>query len=94
MKTHKLPAVWDANKFAVRYGLNAFRAEFFVDENGLLNYPDTLPDDLIFEIPDSPKEAKSIQIGKVKGFNELVDLLKELYSDGENSGRFVTGRSR
>lgn len=46
------PPIWDAKKFAARYGLD-FNKDFYVDADGQLVVFPTLPDDPpIFEAPD------------------------------------------
>ena len=53
MKIYDLPLVWDAAKFAMRYGLDAIHGEFYVNGEGKLVVFPTLPDDPpIFEAPD------------------------------------------
>jgi hypothetical protein len=55
MKTFTLPPAWDARKFTVRYGLTI--NDFYVGGDGLLNTPDSVPDNPIFDPPDTPAEA-------------------------------------
>lgn len=52
MKTHPLPDNFSGAKFALRYGLDAMKD--FHAVGGVLFYPDTLPDEPIFEPPDPP----------------------------------------
>lgn len=53
MAVYVLPAIWDAQKFATRYGLNPHTNDFYVDGTGQLVVSVTLPDDPpIFEAPD------------------------------------------
>jgi hypothetical protein len=52
MTTHKLPDIWDAKKFALRYGLN-FQSDFYVNGKGeLVVFPDLPDNPPIFEEPD------------------------------------------
>lgn len=54
MKQYKPPALWDAVKFAKRYGLNTLKGDFFIDGNGMVNVPDNLPDNPpVFDLQDS-----------------------------------------
>lgn len=49
------PGLWDARKFATRYGLNSLAGDFYVNGEGKLVVRPTLPDNPpIFEAPDSP----------------------------------------
>jgi len=54
MKTHILPLQFDGLKFSSRYSLSPTDGSFFVGGDGLLHYPDSLPDEPIFDLPDSP----------------------------------------
>ena len=55
MKVYTLPLIWDAGKFATRYGLNPIRGDFYVDGDGRLVVFPVLPDNPpIFDAPDDP----------------------------------------
>jgi len=54
MKTHVMPAQFDGEKFGARYSLSTRDGSFFVGGDGLLHYPDSLPDEPIFDPPDPP----------------------------------------
>ena len=59
MKIYDLPLVWDAAKFAARYGLDAIHGEFYVNGEGKLAVFPNLPDDPpIFDPPDPPGPPK------------------------------------
>jgi len=77
MKTYKIPAAFDGGKFAARYGLNAFRGDFWVIEDNIF-VPDNLPDDPpIFDPPDPPKPGLASRLDAVKNLPDLIQLLKE-----------------
>ena len=78
MKTHVLPARFDAAKFASRYGLDFKVGQFFVGGDGLLHYPDFIPDEPIFDPPDAPKPKISERLDGVKNLPELIAVLKEV----------------
>jgi hypothetical protein len=55
MLTVKLPPIWDARKFALRYELD-FRTDFYINGLGELVVLPVLADDPpIFELPDPPR---------------------------------------
>ena len=79
MTEYTLPPIWDALKFAHRYGLDFGPAgkDFYVGGNGKLVVFPTLPDDPpIFELPDPPgpteKELLEQRLTKIEA--DIVDL--------------------
>jgi hypothetical protein len=60
MQTFELPKVWDARKFAARYGLDYLK-DFYVNAEGLLVVFPNIPDDPpIFEASDPPVEKPTV----------------------------------
>jgi len=78
MKTFMPPKVWDAKKFATRYGLNT-NADFYVDAEGLLVVFPDLPDDPpVFDLPDPPKPSVQNRLDGVLTLTDLIPILKEV----------------
>lgn len=60
MKQIKLTEPFDGAKFAQRYGLDAIEGEFFI-RDGVLYYPDDLPDEPVLEPPDPPDPDAGVE---------------------------------
>lgn len=78
MKKYPVIANFDGAKFAARYGLSSMRGEFFIDADGQLNVPDTLPDTPpVQEVCDPPKPPIAARLDSVKALPDLIAILKE-----------------
>jgi hypothetical protein len=77
-RTYTLPSIWDARKFALRYGLNSLGNDFYVNSEGKLVVFPTLPDDPpVFEPPDPLGPGLKDKLDAVKTLPELIKVLKE-----------------
>ncbi len=71
-----MPAQFSGAKFAARYGLNNGPTifDFFVDGDGLLHFPDHIPDEPFFEVPDPPKPIITLADVIIKLDKALADI--------------------
>ncbi len=80
MKKFPKPAQFDGAKFAARYGLDAIAGDFFVDGEGMLNVPDSVPDNPVFEAPDPRGPSITEKINALPGNvnSQVKEILLEL----------------
>lgn len=76
----KVPVIanFDGVKFAARYGLSAMRGEFFIDADGMLNFPDSVIANPILETVDPPKPAVATRLDGAKTLPDLIAVLKDV----------------